>query len=62
MLVDSILPDEEGSDYEYEYDENETEVRFNLQDLIAIYHSAYLSHNHPNSCPADQKSHIDLLS
>ena len=43
MLMDSTLPDEEGSEYEYEYDENETEVRLNLQGLIAIFHSAYLS-------------------
>lgn len=45
MLMDSTLPDEEGSEYEYEYDENETEVRLNLQGLIAIL-SLCISHSY----------------
>ncbi|KAE8132517.1 hypothetical protein BDV38DRAFT_208545 [Aspergillus pseudotamarii] len=37
MLMDSTLPDEEGSDYEYEYDENETETFYLNLDLTSSH-------------------------
>ncbi|KAB8213725.1 hypothetical protein BDV33DRAFT_50135 [Aspergillus novoparasiticus] len=37
MLMDSTLPDEEGSEYEYEYDENETETFYLNLDLTSSH-------------------------